>query len=382
MSYGRDILHGISLYAHEQRQWLITLNERGLLDNPPAWLKNWNGDGIISRTANPKSLKILNQLDCHQVELLGDGRNRPTDVFEDEKEICRLGFDHFLDRGITHYAFYAYGNCWWIQYRLNTYVELLQKSGIHCHVLAEKTDQPSNLHPIWDDRYEKPLIRWLRALPKPVGLMTLYDFQSALVIGACHKAGIAVPEEVLVLGTSNDEHICHLTTPSISSIDPNACQIGYEAARLLDLKMNKKQLPDIPVIVAPKGVVQRRSSDMIAVKDPDVVAALVFIRKNIYSGITVNDVVREVSISQSSLLRLFKKHFGRTPEQEICRLRITRAKELLCNTNYTISDIAMLSGFASPEYFVKVFKLNTGMTPIQYRKKEQKFIHTSPQNYS
>jgi len=374
-SYGRDILHGISSYANERRHWMVTMHERGILDAPPSWLKNWKGDGLISRTAHPSALATLKQLASHQVELLGDGAERPADVVENETLICRLAFEHFRDKGLQHYAFYAYGNSWWICRRVKTYSDILKKEGITCHLLEEKTSRRINLHPVWDERYEKPLIDWLRILPKPVGLMTLYDYQSALVSGACYKAGIAVPEEIAVLGTGNDEHMCNLSMPSISSVDSNVVQIGYDAARLLDKKMNGERLPKRPVLVRPKGIVQRRSTDMIAVEDTDVVAALVFIRKNVFSGITVSDVVREVALSQSTLQRRFKKFFGRTPEQEILRLRMTRAKELLRYTNHPISLVAELAGFSCDEYFVKAFKQAFGATPARFRSAEQTSCH-------
>ena len=370
-SFGRDILQGISSYANEGGHWMVTMHERGILDAPPDWLKNWKGDGLISRTANPAALAVLKHLSCHQVELLGDGAERPSEVAEDETTICQLAFEHFRDRDLKHYAFYAYGNSWWIRLRVQTYVNLLKNEGIVCHLFEEKARQRINLHPVWDDRYEEPLIEWLHKLPKPVGLMTLYDYQSALVIEACHKAGIAVPEEIAVLGTSNDVHLCNLSVPSISSIDPNAVRVGYEAARLLDLKMNGNPLPSLPILVNPKGVIQRRSTDMIAVEDLDVVAALVFIRENVYSGITVADIVREVAISQSTLQRRFKKFFDRTPEQEMIRLRIVRAKELLRNTSHPISLVAKLSGFTGQDYFVKAFEHACGMTPTRFRKAEQ-----------
>ena len=370
-SYGRGILQGISSYVNERGHWMITLHERGIHDMPPNWLKNWNGDGLISRTANPATLAVLKQLTCRYVELLGDEVERPADVTEDEENVCRLAFEHFRDRGLKFYALYAYGNAWWVRFRIQTYINILKNEGITCHLLEEKSSRRINLHPVWDERYEKPLIEWLRGLPKPVGLMTLYDYQSALVIEACHKAGIAVPEEIAVLGVDNDWHLCNLSLPSLSSVDTNTARIGYEAAKLLDLKMDGKPLPPRPILVKPKDVVQRRSTDMIAVDDPDVVAALVFIRKNVFSGITIADIVREVAVSQSTLQRRFKKFFGRSPEQEMIRLRIAKAKELLRNTNHSVSVIADLSGFTSQAYFVKAFVHVLGMTPARFRKAEQ-----------
>ena len=371
-SFGRDILQGIASYANEGGHWMVTMHEGGIHDATPSWLKNWKGDGLISRTDHPSSMAVLKQLSCHQVELLGDGADRPSEVAEDETVICQLAFEHFRDRALKHYAFYAYGNSWWILLRVQTYTNLLKNEGIVCHLCEMKPKQRSNIvHPVWDERYMEPLTEWLRKLPKPVGLMTLYDYQSTLVIEACHRAGIAVPEEIAVLGTSNDMHICNISVPSISSVDPNAVRIGYEAARLLDLKMNGNPLPPLPILVNPKGVIQRRSTDMIAVEDPDVVAALIFIRNNVYSGITVMDIVQEVAISQSTLQRRFKKFFGRTPEQEMVRLRIVRAKELLRNTNLSVSHVASLSGFSSQEYFVKAFEHACGMTPARFRRVEQ-----------
>jgi len=370
-SYGRDILRGIASYVNEREHWMITMHERGIHDAPPNWLKNWKGHGLLSRTANPAALTILKRLPCKQVELLGDGVKRPTEVVENEDATCRAAFEHFRDQGLKCYALYAYGNAWWVRLRVQTYINILKNEGITCHLLEEKTGRRINLHPVWDDCYEKPLIAWLHNLPKPVGLMTLYDYQSTLVIEACHKAGIAVPEEVAVIGIDNDEHLCNLSVPSISSVDTNAIQIGYEAARLLDLKMHRRPLPPRPILINPRGIVQRRSTDIITVEDPDVATALAFIRNNVFSGITIADIVREVAVSQSTLQRHFKKCYRRTLEQEILRLKIARAKELLRNTNLPVSDIAHCSGFSGQDYFVKAFKHAVGTTPIRFRKAEQ-----------
>jgi len=370
-SFGRGILQGIWTYVNEHGHWAVTMCERGFFDGPPNWLKNWKGNGLISRTANPAVLNVLRQLSCHQVDLQGDGAERLAEVVENDEAICQSAFEHFRNKGLKNYAFYGYGNCWWIRFRIQTYLNVLKREGTVCSLLEERTKQRPNLHPVWDERYEKPLIKWLHGLPKPVGLMTLYDYQSILVIAACHKAGIAVPEEIAVLGIDNDEHLCNLSLPPLSSVDPNAVRVGYEAARLLDLKMNRKQLPPRPILVNPTGVIQRRSTDIIAVEDPDVVAALTFIRQNVFTGITVADVVREIAVSQSTLLRRFKKFFGRSLEQEMVRLRITRAKELLRNTDHPVSVVAELSGFSGPDYFVKAFEHVVGETPARFRKMEQ-----------
>ena len=366
-SYGRGIMAGISRFALEHGGWSIHFDDRGLLESPSDWLRHWKGDGIITRTAIPELRRILVNKRCPMVELHGNGRTHFSEVRICDQTIGVMAADYFMDRGFVHFGFYSCGNPWWSAQRLFPYEERLRQRGFQCHVYSDNFDKSEILHPIWENRFEKPLKRWLAGLPHPIAIWVITDHQALRVLEGCQSLGLRVPEDVAILGTSNDTLICNLLSPPLSSIDVNSMTIGYEAARRLEMKMNGT-VPDFPYInVPPLTVVTRQSTDIIAVPDPDVADALHLIREHACLGITVAKVVAELGISRRSLERAFTKHFKRTPHAEIVRVQINNAKLLLQATSLSISAIARKSGFTNREYFITTFHREVGTTPHRYR---------------
>jgi LacI family transcriptional regulator len=184
---------------------------------------------------------------------------------------------------------------------------------------------------------------------------------------ACAEAGRAVPDQVAVLGVDNDEVICELSSPSLSSIEPDTHRLGYAAAALLDRLMAGARPPKQPVLIAPKGIQVRQSSDVLAMEDPDVAAAVRIIRDGACTGISVGDVVRQLAISRPTLDRRFVRLLGHSPKAEIERVRFERATSLLAETPYKMERIAGLLGFGTAPQFAIAFKRYTGLTPSQYR---------------
>jgi len=373
-SYGRGLITGISHYALEHGQWQIHFDDRGLLEEPSDWLRDWKGDGIISRTAIPSLAAILAKKKCPMVELHGFGTYHDGVTLFPEVQICNqsigaMAAAHFLDRGFRHIGFYSSGNPWWSQTRSEAFVENLKQHDISCHVYSGDSTSPVSSHPVWDNRYEKSLKKWLKGLPKPIGIWAITNSQAVRVLEACQNMGYSVPEEVAVLGTSNDEIICNLVTPHLSSIDVNSSGIGYEAAKRLDMKMNGV-VPDKPVVnIPPLEIITRQSTDIVAIQEPDIAEALHLIRSRAFEGITVDEVVRGIGISRRSLERNFRRYFGRSPHDEIMRIRISRAMALLSTTDLSVSAIAEKSGFQNREYFIFAFRREAGITPHRYRER-------------
>jgi LacI family transcriptional regulator len=208
---------------------------------------------------------------------------------------------------------------------------------------------------------------WLKQLPKPVGLMGCYDIRAREVLDACMLAGLAVPDEVAVIGVDNDDLICELAEPRLSSVIPNAHRTGYEAAALLERMLAGERVPPGAYLIPPVGIVTRHSTDMLAVDDPHVAAALRFIRERACDGINVEDVVAAVPLSRRVLETRFKQLTSRTPHAEIQRVQIDRVKQLLTETELTLEAAAHRCGFRHSEYMSVVFKRITGMTPGRFR---------------
>jgi LacI family transcriptional regulator len=181
--------------------------------------------------------------------------------------------------------------------------------------------------------------------------------------------GLAVPEEVAVVGVENDELFCTMSDPPMSSVETPSKRIGYEAAALLHRMINGRPAPRAPILLPPVEIVVRASSQKVAVSDPDIVRAMHFITDNAAEPITVKDILKEVAMSRRSFERRFREVTGRSPKTQIDAAHIARAKGLLVNTDLAIPRVAVQSGFVGREVFSRVFAHHMGIAPSAYRKR-------------
>ena len=209
--------------------------------------------------------------------------------------------------------------------------------------------------------------RWIATLPKPVGIMACYDSRGQQVLDACRSAGLAVPDEVAVIGVDNDELLCELASPPLSSVVPNAHRAGYVAAARLDRLMAGKKVTPMAELIPPLGVANRHSTDAFALDDRAIVRAVRMIREHACEGINVSDVLKTVPLSRRVLEQRFQKLLGRTPREEILQVRLARVKQLLGETELALYQIAERTGFEHVEYLSVVFKRETGVTPSAWR---------------
>jgi LacI family transcriptional regulator len=375
-AYGRGIIEGVSRYIQEQRRWTIHYEEQGILTTVPAWLKEWNGDGIICRTGLSPLGLYLRKLNVPIVELLGDGQHFVSEVQSDAVVAGTMAAEHFIERGLRYFAYYSYGNTWWGRARGDSFSEALSRKGFECFTLFSQSGEKAEAFPEWKPFYEKPLLRWLLKLPKPVGIWCAADTVAQRVHAAAMKSGLVIPDEIALLGIDNDEHLCNVLTPTLSSIDPNSVVVGYNAAKLLDTKMTsghskehakkKPLLDNLPIKITPQCLVMRQSTDVIAADDPQIVAIARYIREHALNGLLVAEVAREFHLSKRTLERRYKKLFGKTVDQEITLLRIDQAKFLLRTTVMPVADVGEQTGF-DRSYFIKAFHRIVGVSPSVYR---------------
>jgi LacI family transcriptional regulator len=217
------------------------------------------------------------------------------------------------------------------------------------------------------EREQLRLMQWLRSLPRPLGVVAGDDEHGLHVLEACRRAVLPVPDEIAVIGIGNDVLTCELSIPSLTSVDLNAAGIGFEAAALLDGMLDGRQAARETRYIAPRGVIVRQSTDVQACEDEDVGRAMRFIQQKACQGLQVMDVLAHLGTSRASLQKRMKALLGRTIHQEIQRIRLTRARELLAAGDMTIKQVARESGFASVQYMTRVFRAATGETPAQYR---------------
>jgi LacI family transcriptional regulator len=362
---GREILRGIARYARQHGPWSLYHEPGHWPDVLPPWLARFDGDGIIARVRNRRTAARLARLRLPIVDVQGNVPDSGLPLVQvDDAAVARLAAEHFFQRGFRHLACCGITGPVWAERRCMAFVALVEQSGREC----QRYDLPPRETKTWFARSEQRRIdRWLSRLPKPVAVLGANDTAAQKVLDACRRQGLMVPEEVAVLGVDNDETLCEICDPMLSSVVPVHDQIGYRAAELLEQLIEGAAAPREPIFLKPTNVVVRHSTDVLALDDRDVAAAVRFVREQACQGIGVEAVARHVALSYSTLQRRFQAALSRSVHDEILRVRIERATELLAETQLPLARVAELSGFGHQEYLGAVFKAQLGQTPRQYR---------------
>ncbi len=335
----------------------------------PAWLKTWRGDGVIARLHNRTIAEAVRQTGLPLVDVLGTAAcSHAPLVHVDNAAIGRMAAEHLLDRGFRRFGFCGFPGLNWAQQRRDSFVATLRKAGCPCKVYRMSPHTRSDSS--WEARQEH-LAGWMNRLPKPAGILACYDPVGQKVLDACRRVGVPVPEQVAVVGVDNDETVCDVCNPPLSSVIANHMRVGYEAAALLDRLMRGRKPPKKPIYIKPTGVATRLSSDVLAVGDPDVAAALAIIHQRACDGLSVCDVVQHVSVSRSTLKCLFRRMMGRSIHEEIIHTQLRRAQDLLAQGDLPLGSVAHQAGFRHQEYMGVVFRRRLGKTPGQYRRETQ-----------
>jgi LacI family transcriptional regulator len=381
-AYARGLLEGIIRYIREHRPWSTYLAEHGRGDEPPTWLAGWTGDGIIARIENARIAEAVIASGLPAVDLSAANLVPGLPWVEtDDAAIARAAFEHLRERGLRHFAFCGDARFNWSDWRGDHFRRCANEAGYECHVLPSVRPAPrrgnrqSRRARVPGDEWTAETARiaaWLASLPRPVGVMACYDLLGRQVLEACRQLDARVPDEVAVVGVDDDELICELSDPPLSSVAPDTNRTGYEAAALLDRMMSGERVPPREYLVPPLGLVVRESSDVLAVDDADVAAAARYIRDHACDGIDVQDVLTQVPLSRRVLESRFKKLIGRTPHEEIDRVQLGRVRELLRETDLSLSEIARRTGFEHAEYLSVVFKKRIGLPPGEYRRRHRR----------
>ncbi|MBQ1455168.1 MAG: XylR family transcriptional regulator [Thermoguttaceae bacterium] len=365
-SYGRGMARGIARYAQRRGDWEITVQPRGMAEPIPA-LRSERWDGVISRLSDHRAAESVRRLDCPTVELLYDEQ---VPVFGDDDAIASLALDHFARLGFERVGFFSFGGCFWIRHRRESFLRECRRRGLSAEVFDPlPSSRDRRPEPLWREGNEEALDKWIGRLPRPTAILAANDHQAIWLLNACRRRGAAVPDSIAICGVNNDEHLCEIVSPTLTSIDQNAERIGREAARLLEMKIDGRPVVGYPRKIPPLGLVERQSTDAFPNDDSQMVRAYRLIRDQAVFGLRVADVMAECSVTERSLQRWFKKRFGHTPEKEIALIRLRKAKELLRTTNLSIRAVAEQSGFSSERYFSQAFRRLTGMSPNQYRQR-------------
>lgn len=285
-------------------------------------------------------------------------------IESDHRAIGVAAADHLLERGFTQFAFCGFSDQAWSIDRREGFLARLSERQFTCDVW--ESPWPERQAHSWEKEQEQ-IVKWLTTLPRPIGLMACNDMRGQHVLDACQRVDMAVPEEAAVVGVDDDAVLCNLCQPPLSSVVPNAERVGYEAAALLDRMMSGQAPPKEPLLLPPVGITIRQSSDVLAIDDAMVAAAVRFIRERACQGLGMKDLLRHIPMSRSLLERRFRQYLGRSPQAEFRAVQLKRVKQLLAESDLPLDQISPLAGYAHPEYMSVVFKRETGQTPGQYR---------------
>ena len=361
------MLKGVAHYERNHQLWVAFHDDEARAERDPHWLRSKQWNGVISRHTTPALVRTCAELklplvDLHDVPPFpGVPKIRPDNV-----GIGHLGAEHFIERGHRSFGFAGYANDAWSGERRDGFVEAVRLAGHQCDVLD--VQWPGDYTPWGETEQASVLATWLKRLPKPAGVMACNDLRAQQIIAVAHACGLLVPEEVAVLGANNEPIRSELAYPPLSSVSPNAFQSGYKAAETLAAMMSGQPPLLYDVRIEPLGVATRPSTDVLAIEDRSVAAALNFIRQNACVGVSVEDVVKNAHASRSQLEKKFRRHLGRSPQAEIRRVQVAKIKQLLVETDYPLKKIAEMTGFEHVEYMSVVFKRLTSDSPGGFRR--------------
>ena len=362
------MMTAVARYAAQWTRWKIALCEHPLSE--AGLIRTWRPEGVMmNRSPTPEAARMFSS---RRLPVVGFGfapshALRPR-VSADGGACGRMAAEYFLCRGFRQLAFVGKGHVANARAMAAAFAEAAAGAAVPCEVRMEPK-LPVRHPPL--ERYLEEVISWLRGLLKPAGLMIFSDILGNRITQACEMGGWHIPQDISLVSVGNNEHRCAISTPALSSIDVDPERIGREAAQVVDamLKGGKRRRDEI--LVPPAAVVERGSSDVIAVGDPPVAAAIRLIRERCPQTVNVDELAREAGVCRRRLERRFREVLHTTPAREVRRQKVERIKDLLRDDNLRIEEVAACCDFAGYQDMWRYFRRETGLCPADYREQHQ-----------
>ncbi|MDR2361399.1 MAG: DNA-binding transcriptional regulator [Prevotellaceae bacterium] len=367
--YAKNLLKGIVRYSKKHDPWVVckmpfSYRVEHTFEGVLKWAKEWKADGIIAQFYNTDNVSVFRENGI--IAIAQDFKARFTEIPNitgAHRDTGKMGADYFIRKGFKNFAFYGFKDIVWSSERCEGFVEEISKYRMEKHFYEYRN---SDFNKLW--YYESaPLMAWLQKLPKPVALMTCDDNQGHHIAELCKLCGIKIPEEVALLGVDNDESICTLSDPPLSSINQAVEKGGYETAQLMDKLIKNPNALYEDIVVYPTHVITRQSTNIYAANDKHISTALHYIHQHTDKKFRIEDLTHLVPLSRRLLENRFKQEIGMSIYTYVTNLRIERFALQLIESNTSITEIIDEIGFSDYKNISRLFKKVKGCTPSKFR---------------
>lgn len=372
-SFAYKLLKGIREYARTHEPWVVCKMPPSYkaaygIEGVLKWAKTWHADAIIGQFNTDDPVELFRQNGI--IAIAQDYKERFStipNITGNYQKTGEMGAKFFLAKGFRHFAFYGYRDAVWSKERCEGFYKCIASHGFGANFSVY---QEQSIDDVWF--YEDtPLLQWLQSLPHPTAIMACDDNQGNRLTELCKVNGINVPDKIAILGVDNDEIICNLSDPPLSSVNHNIMRGGFEAASLIDRLLNDEKAIPQDVILNPINIVTRISTDFYPTDNIHIRKVLNYISQNLSSEITINDLVKLVPLSRRLLEMRFKEATRQSIHKYILQLRMERFAQLLQENEGSITELAGQIGISDVKNLSRQFKALKGITPNEYRKKIQ-----------
>ncbi len=367
--YSRNLLKGIVRYSKEVGNWSfqrmplyyrMLYGENGVVE----WAKKWQADAIIAQLSDV-NIELLNDLNIPIIVQNYRDRNKAvSNLTGDYFNTGVMAAKFFLNRGYRNFAFYGFKGAIWSRERADGYSHEIEKQGYKLAVLENDNKDREE----WSYNHTV-LGNWLQSLPKPVALFACDDHFALQISETCNVYNINVPDDIAILGVDNDDLLCNISDPPLSSIVLDVENGGYNAGKLLHQLITKEITEPFNIVVNPLIIERRKSTEKYAVSDKNIRTILNYIEKNYANHLSVEELVKQVPLSRRVLEKKFKEETGESLYQYIQNYRIDQFTRLLITTDYSLFEAALQSGFENYKNVSRVFRKYKSLSPAEYRKR-------------
>ena len=367
--YSRNLLKGIVRYSKEVGNWSfqrmplyyrMLYGENGVVE----WAKKWQADAIIAQLSDV-NIELLNDLNIPIIVQNYRDRNKAvSNLTGDYFNTGVMAAKFFLNRGYRNFAFYGFKGAIWSRERADGYSHEIEKQGYKLAVLENDNKDKEE----WSYNHTV-LGNWLQSLPKPVALFACDDHFALQISETCNVYNINVPDDIAILGVDNDDLLCNISDPPLSSIVLDVENGGYNAGKLLHQLITKEITEPFNIVVNPLIIERRKSTEKYAVSDKNIRTILNYIEKNYANHLSVEELVKQVPLSRRVLEKKFKEETGESLYQYIQNYRIDQFTRLLITTDYSLFEAALQSGFENYKNVSRIFRKYKSLSPAEYRKR-------------